>query len=62
MTPAQIRRLRKSLGLTRDALAAKVGFEGKQRYMNVYKWEKGLCTPSAPAMEMLERMAKSKRI
>jgi DNA-binding transcriptional regulator YiaG len=61
MTPAEIRRLRTSLALTQDALAAKLGFEGKQRHMNVYKWERGLRTPSAPVMKLLERMARTVR-
>jgi transcriptional regulator with XRE-family HTH domain len=58
VTPARILRLRLSLGLTQYALAAKIGFGGKQRHMNVYRWEAGLRTPSAPAMKMLEGMAR----
>jgi DNA-binding transcriptional regulator YiaG len=56
MTPAQIRRFRNSLGLTQDAFAAKIGFDGKTRHMTIYRWEKGLRTPSAPVMKMLEKM------
>jgi DNA-binding transcriptional regulator YiaG len=59
MTPSQIRRLRLVLGLTQDAMAAELGYEGKRRGGNVYRWEAGLRTPSAPVMKMLERMAKA---
>jgi DNA-binding transcriptional regulator YiaG len=62
MTPTAIRRLRDSLDLTQDQLAAECGFKGKARYMNVYKWEAGITKPSAPVMKMLERMAKGRKV
>jgi DNA-binding transcriptional regulator YiaG len=59
MTPTQIRRLRKSLGLTMDAFAAKLGFDGKQRRGTVYRWEAGLRKPSAPVMKLLANLAEA---
>jgi DNA-binding transcriptional regulator YiaG len=62
MTPTRIRRLRKALDLTQDALAAECGFNGKARYMNVYKWEAGITKPSAPVMMLMERMARGRKL
>jgi len=45
-------------GLTQDAMAAKLGFDGKQRNVLVYKWEAGITKPSHLALKMLERMAR----
>jgi transcriptional regulator with XRE-family HTH domain len=57
MSPKQILSLRLALNLTQDALAAELGFDGKHRRTMIYRYEKGLSTPSAPVMKMLERMA-----
>jgi hypothetical protein len=43
------------------AFADKLGFDGRQRRVTVYRWEAGLRTPSAPVMKMLEKIAKAKR-
>jgi DNA-binding transcriptional regulator YiaG len=62
MTPTQIHRLRKSLGLTQDAFAAELGFDGKHRNVLVHKWEAGITKPSHLALKVLERMAKAENV
>jgi DNA-binding transcriptional regulator YiaG len=49
MTPAEIRRLRLSLGLTQNGLAAELGYTGKYRWTSVWRLEAGQRKPSGPS-------------
>lgn len=53
MTAAQILALRKHLGLSQAAFAARVGVHS----MTVSRWERGTVRPSTDTVRMLRRLA-----
>jgi len=52
-----IRQLRERLGLSRDALARKLGVSVK----TIYLWEKGKAKPSPMAQQRLEELEKENK-
>lgn len=56
MTPTKIRTLRKSIGLSADAFAERIGLDGENRQLTVYRWEKGIRKPSGPAIKLMEML------
>jgi putative transcriptional regulator len=52
MRPAQIRRIRKELGLTQAEVAERCGVSDR----TVRFWEKGKRSPSGPALTLLKQM------
>ena len=51
-TAAAIGTLRKTLGLTQEAMARELGVTTS----SVYRWEKGLARPSRLALQAIERL------
>lgn len=53
MNPSEIKDIRKRLGLTADQFAERLGLTGKHRARTVFKWERGVYTPSKLRQEMM---------
>jgi transcriptional regulator with XRE-family HTH domain len=58
MTPAAIRKMRKSLGLSPEELASRLGFVGKNRRITVWRWETGNRVPSAQTITLIKHLLK----
>lgn len=58
MAPAAIKSLRKRLGLSADAFAAKLGLVGKNRAITVWRWQSGAREPSRQAVLLMKNMDK----
>lgn len=58
MTKEEIRAIRKAMGLTSDELGDLLGVKGN----TVRRWECGLRAARGPAVTLLRRLAKSRRI
>lgn len=56
MTSVEIRTLRKRLGLSTDAFAAALGFTGKNRGANIWRWETGKRNPSPQSIKLMKAM------
>jgi DNA-binding transcriptional regulator YiaG len=57
LTPSQIRRQRKRLGLTADAFAERLGLKGKHRGLLVYGWESDRKKPGAQSIMLMKQLA-----
>jgi DNA-binding transcriptional regulator YiaG len=56
MTPAQIRALRKTLKLSPEDFAARLGFTGKGRRITVWRWETGRRRPSQQTVLLMKNL------
>ena len=56
MTPAEIRTLRKRLKLSTDQFAAALGFTGKNRAANIWRWETKKRNPSPQSIKLMKAM------
>jgi DNA-binding transcriptional regulator YiaG len=54
MTPSQVRRLRKRLGLSPEDFAAALGFSGDHVRITVWRWETGKRKPSAQTVALMK--------
>ena len=61
MTPSQIRRLRKSLGMSVREFAAALGYSPRNGHVSVYRLENGDRKPSAQTLLLMKQLRSSKR-
>jgi DNA-binding transcriptional regulator YiaG len=59
MNSREIKKLRKSLGLTAREFASELGFTGEHRHITVYRWERSE-KPQIPSPQTVILMRKMK--
>jgi DNA-binding transcriptional regulator YiaG len=57
MTPSQIRRIRKSLGMSVREFAAALGYSPRNGHVSVYRLENGDRRPSEQAIMLMKQLA-----
>lgn len=58
MTPAQIRKARRTLGLSQNQMAEAVGLRGRDSARTVRRWEHGDFKPSGAVVMIIKQLLK----